>query len=199
MKLQLKQAKGFILMTLPPLLYQVACFLIPKLIKLITENGKPDSCRDEWISFAVLILILVILIILYYRLFTNGNRTDNHLLFRYLIIGAAFAAVMGLLGMKADKPGTIPGIISACMLGPICEELVFRGFSYEYGSRFFYTRTVVIITSLLFSAAHPATMVTIAISFAVGILLGMTRAKCNTVVYPSLIHITMNSIMFLMI
>ncbi|WMJ24152.1 CPBP family intramembrane glutamic endopeptidase [Paludicola sp. MB14-C6] len=83
-----------------------------------------------------------------------------------------------------------------CVVGPIFEEIIFRGFLLKslqkYGSMF-----AIILTSILFSLFH-GNLVQFIPPFLMGIVLGILTVKANTIIPAIVAHIINNSISMLL-
>ena len=85
-------------------------------------------------------------------------------------------------------------VLAVGVLGPIAEELLFRGFLF---SRLLRTRLGVIGTVVVLAAVWAAMHVdysagVIALLFVAGVLLGTARFRTKSVIVPVLMHITWN-------
>jgi membrane protease YdiL (CAAX protease family) len=85
-------------------------------------------------------------------------------------------------------------VLAVCILGPIAEELIFRGALYYRFSR---TRLgpigTIVILAAIWAVIHVAyTPGVIAIIFVGGLLLGFARRQTGSVIVPILMHIAWN-------
>ena len=93
----------------------------------------------------------------------------------------------------SNMSGTIPGLLAICIVGPICEEIVFR----ESITGWLLRKSVkpwiaIAFSSLLFGIVHfnPAQ---IPFAFLVGLILGYIYYRTGSLVIVSLLHIANNS------
>jgi membrane protease YdiL (CAAX protease family) len=88
--------------------------------------------------------------------------------------------------------GSPLGIISICVIGPICEELIFRGGITRDLLKQYNPMKAIIISSLIFSIVHfnPAQMLP---AFVVGIILALIYYWSKSVIPGMIIHIMFNS------
>ena len=85
-----------------------------------------------------------------------------------------------------------PMIIYVCLLGPLCEELIYRGAIFQYGIRtknFWFAN---ILQAFLFGLMH-GNIVQFSYAFLLGLILGAIVYYSNTLVIVSLIHIGFNT------
>ena len=97
-----------------------------------------------------------------------------------------------------DVAKTATGVLAICIIGPICEELIFR----EAIIRCMLTngatpKAAVITSSLLFSIAHgnPAQMF---FAFFVGVLFAMLYIKTGNIILSTIMHILNNTFSVIM-
>jgi membrane protease YdiL (CAAX protease family) len=99
-------------------------------------------------------------------------------------------------GKSADASSGVPAFLLICVLGPITEEIIYRGLVYERCLRFLPETGAILLNSLLFAVAHgsPAQM---AVAFIAGLLFSFARKKTGTVTAPVIMHIIINLSVFL--
>lgn len=91
--------------------------------------------------------------------------------------------------------------VSSVVVGPIVEEVIFRGFLFRAPNldrSVYSTFIVLIITSAIFSAAHinytqPTTFIII---FLTGLVLGIARVASGGLMLPIALHMCTNAIVF---
>jgi len=92
--------------------------------------------------------------------------------------------------------------IFAVSLGPLMEELFFRGFLYPVIERRFGMGVAIIITSVAFGIIHAAQLAfaggLVLIIFLVGIVLTIVRAKTGSVAASFVVHVAYNSTLVIM-
>ena len=128
-----------------------------------------------------------------------------------LVAGPVVAIAVGLIGyiirtpiiklplfdqMLKDRPTRILFTIFVVMLGPLCEELAFRGFFMPLLIRSFGVATGIGITALLFGAMHGYeyewSWRHILLISLVGVVLGWTRYKTRSTAGSTFMHATFN-------
>lgn len=121
------------------------------------------------------------------------------------IIYSMYSLVLNMLRIKIPKPDfTFPNqtvylilfLIYVCLVGPILEEIIFRGFILKsmkkYGNL-----TAIIISAILFSMFH-LNLVQFVNPLLIGIIFGFMAIKSESI-FPSMIaHIFNNTITFIM-
>lgn len=83
-------------------------------------------------------------------------------------------------------------IIFVATVGPICEELIFRGFLLKK-LRVYGDKTAIIYTAIAFGLFH-SNVSQIVFATAVGLILAYVTVKTNNINYSIILHIAMNSI-----
>ena len=99
-------------------------------------------------------------------------------------------------GKPAGPVPSVSEFFLLCILGPAAEEIIYRGFVYERCLHFLPAAGALIFNSLLFAAAHgtPAGM---AAALIAGIFFSLAREKAGTVTAPVILHIMINTVVFL--
>ena len=127
---------------------------------------------------------------------TRAFRMSGRELLLWIGIGFACGFLNRFVfGKPAEVLSGAYGFLLICILGPLTEEIIYRGFVYERSMRFLPAAGAVLLNSLLFAAAHgfPAQA---AFAFAAGILFSLARRKSGTVTAPAVLHIIMNMVAF---
>jgi len=90
----------------------------------------------------------------------------------------------------------------AVSLGPLMEELFFRGFLYPVVARRFGMVVAIVITSVAFGLIHAAQLAfaggLVLIIFLVGVVLTIVRAKTGSVAASFVVHVAYNSTLVIM-
>ena len=112
--------------------------------------------------------------------------------------GAACGVLSWLcFGKPADYSPGIPAFLLLCVLGPATEEIVYRGLVYEQFLRFLPESGAILLNSLLFGVAH-GSAVQMVIACITSILFSLARKKTGTVLASVLMHIVLNTMIFLL-
>ena len=115
---------------------------------------------------------------------------------RDLLLWTGVGLICGLLnrfcfGKSAEASPGVPAFLLVCVLGPITEEILYRGLVYEHCLRFLPVAGAILLNSLLFAVAH-GSPVQMAVAFAAGLLFSLARKKTGTVTVPVIMHILIN-------
>ena len=133
--------------------------------------------RDYVIPFALIAAIL--------RLYYSWNPLVPNLPVR-------------LVFPEASAYGTILITFSIIFIAPLTEEVIFRGYFFDVFKRNFGQTASVVITSVLFAAAHAPQMefdlTGVGTIFLIGLFLGFLRKKFDSVLIPVLFHGLYNSV-----
>ena len=120
---------------------------------------------------------------------------------RDLLLWTGVGIVCGLLnrfcfGKSAEASSGFSAFLLLCVLGPVTEEILYRGLVYERSLRFLPETGAILLNSLLFAVAH-GSPVQMAVAFAAGLLFSLARKKTGTVTAPLIMHILLNLSVFL--
>lgn len=103
-------------------------------------------------------------------------------------------SVNAVIADIATTPGrTVLAILVMGMLAPLVEELVFRGLVYGYVEGRFGGMAALIVSSLLFAAAH-VEPIHIALVLPIGVLLGWTRMRTGSLWPAIAAHVANNTV-----
>lgn len=153
-----------------------------------------------------------------YMDFWSVKHVNNEVLVKWLLAGLVFWLVLSLLDQLISLPiepfmleikaandsltMTILIIMTICLVAPVIEELVFRGWLY---SKLAQTKLgnigALMLSAMLFTAVHTQYehSVTLVMIFFLGLFLGYVRYKSNNISYSIAIHILFNSLSTLML
>ena len=87
-------------------------------------------------------------------------------------------------------------ILCVCTIGPIAEELVFRGLSLRYLMKAFPVSASIVIQALLFALYH-GNIVQGCYAFLFGVIFGVIAVKSDSLIPSSLIHMITNASLYL--
>lgn len=130
-----------------------------------------------------------------------GNLVE--LVFRFM--GADAPPIQEDLRQLAEEPATTPFlVIGAGLVGPIAEELFFRGMLFTALRRHLDLWPAAGISGLLFAVVHIQTslegyIVVVALIFPLGILLGWLYERTGSLVVPMVTHAVYNIIQVLLL
>ena len=183
--------------------------VLPALVWLLLRYAGRNL--PPWAEVCLTAVLLVAALCLYCRVYkpfsAAQDRSGNKILsvFRlpakgwlfWIGIGIACGALNRLcFGKTAETSSGAVAFLLVCLLGPITEEIIYRGLVYEGFLRFLPEAGAIVLNSLLFAAAHssPAQM---AVAFLAGLLFSYARKKTGTVTAPVILHILINLSVFL--
>jgi membrane protease YdiL (CAAX protease family) len=205
----------FLSLCAPTLLIAI---LLVRAFSALTHFGKPfQGLLAQLIWYALVFSSLYALLRVRY-----GQPFWRSLGWRFPVTGATasffsgplLAIAIGYLGfvlrtpeialpfqqMLADRPTLVLFAIFVVVLGPLCEELAFRGFLMPLLMRSFGTATGIVATGLLFGALHApeygwhwqhALLISIA-----GMVFGWVRFKTGSTAAAAFMHSTYNLTQF---
>lgn len=90
------------------------------------------------------------------------------------------------------------GILSAGIISPVYEEIFYRGFLYRWLRTRTKTGWALIISSLIFTAAHFPTLNAMPVNFLSGIVFAWTYERSGSVLPAMIIHGTFNTVAVLL-
>jgi membrane protease YdiL (CAAX protease family) len=158
----------------------VALFIIMTLlafrrIKIVENLGITMPKSGKWAGYILPFAVLSIGIRTYYSL----NPLIPNLPVRMVF-------------PESMATGNIMVLFSILCVAPIMEELIFRGYVFDVLKRSFGVYSSVLLSSILFAAAHIAQNnfepLNIAIIFILGVIFGIARDKTDSVLAPMAFH-----------
>jgi len=96
-----------------------------------------------------------------------------------------------LSGLYSNTSNILVGIISTVLLGPIIEELLFRGVIYNNLKLKYSIKKSMIITTILFSLSH-FTLIQIIYTLIFGMFLNKVYEKYQNIKYVIILHMVSN-------
>jgi membrane protease YdiL (CAAX protease family) len=102
--------------------------------------------------------------------------------------------------LLATTPSLILFVFFAIVVGPLLEEIVFRGFLFTALADVFGVRVAVPVTALLFAGLHGrqlgGNLPVLALILVVGYILTRVRERSNSIVPSIIMHTTYNATLF---
>lgn len=113
-------------------------------------------------------------------------------------LAVLFAKWLAMYQMLMESSGlteqiTVPIVLYTVIVGPICEELAFRGLTMGYAKRFTSFWAANVIQALLFAGMHMNPLQGI-YTFLMGLLFGYLVHKSGTVVTGIILHMAFNAV-----
>ena len=171
---------------------------------------------NDYISSKTLLIVLITAIIfipLLYRVFKK-YKTKNNFKFKNIFIPIAFGISISLIynitlfhlnnlfyftsNFEVSNIPIIVQIICSGILGPILEEIVFRGIVYNKLKTFNKPIISIILTSIIFALFH-SDIINAIYAFGVSFILIYLYEKYKTLKAPILMHIFLNTTIILML
>lgn len=149
-------------------------------------------------TLIILLITSLIFIPLFYVIYRNYKVKSNKFnILKYLLIAVIFAFIYNLyLSIITDyNVSTLPiyiQILASGIIGPILEELLYRGIIYNKLKEFKSIKTSMIISTLIFSSMHFSIIDSIYTLF-IGYLLVYVYEKSKNLKYSMIIHICINT------
>ena len=113
-----------------------------------------------------------------------------------LLYGTAGFAAVRLICLIPGAGGVpardVPAVVLLCVLGPVCEEIVYRGLVFGAAERMDGFIPALILTTMLFAFGH-GTVLQAALAVPVGLILGIVREKKGNLLAPAVLHISLNA------
>ena len=131
---------------------------------------------------------LTIPTVIFMLLFCVGGVLISSCIISFLPESAAYDELTDMI----MSSGRIPVYLAVGVLGPVCEELLFRGLIYRRSRDFWGVLPAVLISSAVFGIAHMNGIQTVN-AFILGILLAVCYEHGGTILFPMLVHILNNS------
>lgn len=95
---------------------------------------------------------------------------------------------------NADTPRDRLAVLAmAVVVAPVAEEMIFRGYLYPVGKRYFGAFASMVVTSLLFAVLH-GHMGSLPALFTLAMCLGLAYEKSGTLLVPMIMHAVFNAI-----
>ena len=104
-----------------------------------------------------------------------------------------YEQLMENIGLTDEGTLSIPLILYTVLLGPICEELTFRGLTFGYARRFTSFLPANIIQALLFGLLH-GNMLQGTMAFCFGLVLGYIYEETQSITLLCILHMIFHTI-----
>jgi len=173
-------------------------------IYFTTTNNDP-SLLGEFLNSTKIYLVIILAIIFIplllkqYKKFNIKENTCNNL-YLYILFTVVLSISYNILGFYFDKllvtnlyssPDLIVGLISTVLIGPIIEELMFRGVMYNTLKNKFSIKKSALLTTILFTFSH-FNLIQMFYTFIFGYFLIFIYEKYQNIKYPIILHMISN-------
>lgn len=151
--------------------------------------------------FIILISISFTLIFIYYlyKYYKKSNEIKkiNTPLIPIIINSITLSLLLNLVlpSKETNIDFSLYLLITTSILGPVIEELIYRGLIYNYLK--INTKKSIIITTIIFSIVH-LNIIKMIYAFIIGLYLIYLQKKYQNIKLPIISHITMNSFIYIL-
>lgn len=181
-------------------------------IKTLEYQNKLNDYIDSN-ALLIVMISMIIFIPLFYNIFKK-YKTENNFKIKDIIIPILFGISISLIynillfnlnsviyftnKFDGNNLPILVQIISSGILGPILEELIFRGIVYNKLKEFNKPMRAIILTSVIFGIIH-FDIINAIYAFGVSFILIYLYEKYKTLKAPIIMHISLNTTIILMI
>lgn len=185
---------------------------INKLINTIDYNNRLTDYINNKTLLIIMIIFIIFLPLLYlgFKKYKTNKKLKLNNIILIVLLGISISLIYNISmynlnnifnftnQFKISKLNILIQIISSGIIGPILEELVFRGIVYNKLKEFNTPMKSTIISIIIFSLMH-TNFVNMIYAFIVGFMLIYVYEKYKTLKAPILLHITLNVTIILFI
>lgn len=216
-----KKIGNFFLALLVPVIYFAAMIIVQIIVSIVwaiisAVTGKSIDAIMEYNNLMIITAISmvggIIITFVYVKLVFKIPLFDKHrinilMILLSLVIGVSagyFAGNLPELLFPNGKPAvnavtedfSIMTVITAAILAPICEELVFRKYMLDAGKkRGLSAILMIIVSSLAFAIAHdPTSIIYITATAILGTTFAICYHKSGVIIYCMLMHFANNGL-----
>ena len=137
-----------------------------------------------------------------YRKYQKNIKLHLNKIIYFIFLGIIISSVYNLYlsiitNYQISKLPIIIQIISSGIIGPIIEELLFRGIIYNKLKEFNNTKKAMIISTIIFALLH-GSLVDIIYTLFIGYILVIIYEKYKSIKYPIILHISVNTTVILL-
>lgn len=178
------------------------------LLKIINTDDYQNKLNTYIDSKTLLIIFIVAIIfipILYiqYKNYKKYNKLEMLNVFKVIVIGICISLIYNILLIIFFCGYSIPSIplyvqiISSGIIGPILEEVLFRGIVYNKLKEFNSTKKAMIISTIIFVFFHTRFIDSL-YTLLIGYLFTYIYEKTNNLKYPLIMHMSANTIIIIL-
>lgn len=148
------------------------------------------------------IIIIALIVSLSKKKYISTEKGKNTKLIFFSILagigGAYFHSFTVLIPMPEEMANQVvttfrlEDYLEMCLIGPIVEELIFRGMILKYFRLNYSLKSSIILSAVIFGILHGG-ILQAPITFVIGLVLAYILFLTDDIVYPILIHIAINS------
>lgn len=196
-KIQILQ---WIRIVVPSLIYLGVRALLKAVSALSFQHNPQFSALPEVLELAGMAVILFALGYMYLKRFPLIRRTVPELLgiiLVSLVPGFFLGWLFGQISSDTETSGTILSFLTICLIGPACEEIIYRGMTYHSTDKLAGSTAAILVSTLLFACGH-SSFLQMGCAIPVGLILGFLRKKTGDVFSPLILHWTINIVTFIL-
>lgn len=168
------------------------------IINTIEYQNKLNNFINNNTLLIIIITCIIFIPIFYliFRKYKNNTKIKFNLVIKYILLGILFSITYNLYlsfitNYNISKLPIIVQIISSGIIGPILEELIFRGIIYNKLKEFNSIKKSMIISTIIFSLMH-FNIIDIVYTLLIGYILVNIYEKNKNLKYPIILHISLN-------
>lgn len=190
-----------------PIIFLIGQFFLLIIIGLFyslfddINNFNVFISNNNYILSICYLLIFLPLFLKRYQKYQKNYQEKLRDIFKIILLGIVISTSLNLiiyfiklaLNIKMTYSFNIFIIINTCIIGPILEELVFRGITYNILREKYNEKISIIVTTLIFSIMH-FNALTIIYTLIVGYILNKLYIKYKNIKASIIFHITINFI-----
>ncbi|MDO4962816.1 MAG: CPBP family intramembrane metalloprotease [bacterium] len=164
-------------------------------------------------SIFIILIVLIILFPIFYKILKKYKKENNFKvknIFFPIVLGVSISLIYNITiynlnnifnFTNAYKPSNIPlmiQLVCSGILGPVIEEILFRGIVYNKLKSFNKPMTSIILCSLIFSLMH-SNIIDMVYAFGVSFMFIYLYEKYKTLKAPIIMHMSLNITIILML
>lgn len=109
----------------------------------------------------------------------------------YNIVGFYISHVFPITNLYQENTRILITLLSTGLLGPVIEELLFRGIMYNEAKKIYSNMKSILLVTIIFAICHTS-IIQIIYAFALGFILIYVYEKYHTVKAPIIVHMASN-------
>ena len=201
--------KKFLKVMIWPIIFYIGQILIitvfSTILKVINKDISVDDITNKYLIIPYIIIFINFLIIFIKKYKTNKLKEEKlniKNISLIIILGILMITIYNIVMSKVNqvvlfttfdtKDINIPNyIVLTVLIGPILEELLFRGIIFNEFKKFNPQMKSILLTSFIFALLH-TTILQVIYAFALSFMLIYVYQKFKTILAPIIMHITSN-------
>lgn len=112
-----------------------------------------------------------------------------------MALTTAFVCVLTAADLQADGNLSAAEVLGMAVAGPVCEEVIYRGLVFGRGEKLLGRPGAVLVSSLLFGAAH-GSLLQMGMAVAAGVLFCLIRLRSRSLCAAVFVHMGVNLLLF---